>query len=56
MATNSIMRRIVVKDKRFGRQLLNALENASRVKSKEVHLTKKHREVKGEQIKDLFGK
>lgn len=55
MATKSISKNITIKDKCFARSLVLALENASNKKSKKIVLEKKCREVKGEDIKRLFG-
>lgn len=55
MATKSISKNITIKDKYFARSLVSALESASNKKSKKIVLEKKCREVKGEDIKKLFG-
>lgn len=56
MATNSICKNITIKKGYEGHRLVSALENASRKKGQSIVINKKCREVKGEQIKTLFGK
>ena len=53
MATNSIYKNISIKKNHEG--LVSALEYASRESTPSVIIKKKCREVKGEQIKTLFG-
>lgn len=55
MATNSIYKNISIKKIHEGRRLVSALEYASRESTPSVIIKKKCREVKGEQIKTLFG-
>lgn len=55
MATNSIYKNIAIKKNHEGRRLVSALEYASRKTTPSVIISKKCREVKGEQIKTLFG-
>lgn len=55
MATKSIMKSITIRDKRLRRDLVNALENAKKKKSKEVQLSRTCMEVTGEDIAELFG-
>lgn len=54
MATSSITQNIIIKDKKGSRQLISALENAKNQQSKEVTLSKMHREIRGDKIKELF--
>lgn len=56
MATKSIYNNVSIKDKNLCRNLVLALENASRKKSKEVVMSKMVKEVSKEMIKDLFAK
>lgn len=56
MATSSICKNISVKNRNQCRALVNALENASKKCAIDVQIGKKCREVKGEKIKELFGK
>lgn len=55
MATKSILKNIDIKEKRMGRSIILALENAEGKKEKEVKLSRSCRELKGSKIKDLFG-
>jgi len=55
MATKSILKNIDVKDRHFGRTLVNALEKAKKQKGKPVTLSKACYELKGESIKAIFG-
>lgn len=55
MATKSIYKSIHLKNRALCRGLVNALESAQNKKSKEVVMTKKVREVKGDELKKLFG-
>ncbi|MEA1959965.1 MAG: hypothetical protein U9N81_01515 [Bacillota bacterium] len=55
MATKSIYKNVVIKDKRLSKNLLSALENAQNKGSKDVQLSKSYREIKKSQIKELFG-
>ena len=55
MATKSIYKNINIKDKKPGRALVTALENAKEFKGKEVVLTKKCQKIKKDQLKEFFG-
>lgn len=55
MATKSICKNINIKNKTLTRGLVTALENAIERKGKDVVLSKAFEEVKGENIKNLFG-
>lgn len=55
MATSSIYHNVIIKDRKMCNALITALENAKENKHKEVYLSKKIEEVKGETIKKLFG-
>ncbi|MDD2300916.1 MAG: hypothetical protein PHS04_19735 [Tissierellia bacterium] len=55
MATKSIFKNVVIKDKRLSKNLVSALENAQKKSSKGVQLSKSYREITKCQIKDLFG-
>jgi hypothetical protein len=54
MATKSILKNIVVKDRKNLRSLVNALEKAESHATDLPPLTKPCRDVKGEEIKKLF--
>lgn len=55
MATKSILKNIDIKERRMGRSIILALENAEGKKAKEVKLSRACKEVKGSKIKDIFG-
>lgn len=55
MATKSIMKNIDIRDKKLGKNLIVALENASGKHSKEVQISRTYSEARGEQIKKIFG-
>lgn len=55
MATKSIYKNVSVKKKSLSHALVRALENASAKGSKIVTLKKECREVKGTEIKSIFG-
>lgn len=44
-----------IKDKKLGKQLVIALENASVKKAKTVVPSKTYKDVRGDKIKDIFG-
>lgn len=54
MATNSILKSITIRDKKLGNGLLHALETASSRKGKKVVVSKVHKNLKGEAIKEVF--
>lgn len=55
MATKSILKNIDIKERRMGRSIILALENAEGKKEKEVKLSRSCKEIKGSKIKDIFG-
>lgn len=55
MATRSITKNIDIRDKRLGKNLIVALENASGKKSKEVQMSRTYTDLSDEQIKKIFG-
>jgi hypothetical protein len=55
MATNSIFKNIVLKDKEKVKKFVSALENAQNKKDEEVQLTKPYQELKKEDLKGFFG-
>lgn len=55
MATKSILKNITIRDKNMGRALVRALEDSKNAKSIPPVFTKMHTDVKGEDIKKLFG-
>ena len=55
MATKSMLKNIVLRDRKLANNFLSALEKAGKKKSKKVILERNIEEVKGEDIKKLFG-
>ena len=55
MATKSITKNVNITSRAAGRNLVFALENAHSKKSKEVSLQRTFSELKGDEIKKLFG-
>ncbi len=55
MATKSISKNIVIKDRQLTRNLASALENAQNKGNKSVTLSKSCVEIKKDQIKDFWG-
>jgi|ADurb_Total_1013_FD_contig_21_1924691_length_248_multi_5_in_0_out_0_1 hypothetical protein len=55
MATKSIFKNVVIKDKQLTKNLVSALENAQKKGSKVVRLSKSYHEVKKDRIKDFWG-
>lgn len=55
MATKSILKNIVIKDKKTGAALINALESAKDKKAKEVNFSRSVRNADDEMIMKMFG-
>lgn len=55
MATKSLTKNIDIRDKRLGKNFINALENASGKKSKDVSFSRTVSELHGDSINKLFG-
>lgn len=55
MATKSIYKNIKIKDRIMCRDLVSALENAHAKQSTPVNFQRRVRDVRGEDIKKLFG-
>lgn len=55
MATKSILKNVDIKDKKLGKSLVVALENAYGKSAKKVSLTRTYSDIRGERIKDIFG-
>ncbi len=55
MATKSVLKTILIKDRRSASSLVTALENASGKKSKDVTVSRTCRELGREEIKNIFG-
>jgi hypothetical protein len=56
MATSSIYKEVRVKSRRLCRNFVNALESAENITGKEVLLSKRFQEVKGDNIRKMFNK
>ena len=56
MATKSILKNIDIKSKELGRSLIIALEQAEKKSAKEVVLRRSFKELRGNKIKEIFGK
>ena len=55
MATNSILKNIVIKDKKDSLSLIDALENAKNKTAKEVYFSRNVRMADDKTIKEMFG-
>ena len=55
MATKSVLKTVLIKDRRTASSLVSALENASGKKAKEVVISRTCSELGREEIKKLFG-
>lgn len=56
MATKSILKNVDIQDKKLGKSLIVALENAAGKKAKDVTLSRTYKEVRGDKIKEIFTK
>ncbi|MBD5507308.1 MAG: hypothetical protein HDR05_04435 [Lachnospiraceae bacterium] len=56
MATKSILKNVDIKDKKLGKSLVIALENAAGKHAKEVHLSRTYEDVRGEKLRSIFNK
>lgn len=56
MATSSIYKEVRVRKRELCRNFVKALENAENVVGKEVVLSKRIQEIKGDSIKKMFNK
>lgn len=56
MATKSILKNVDIKDKKLGKALILALENAAGKKAQDVELSRTYEDVKGEKLRKLFNK
>ena len=54
MSTKSILKNILIKDKISGKQLVTALETASRKHPKEIHLKEAYEDVRGDKIRNIL--
>lgn len=55
MATNSIMKSVVIRNSSAAKRLVNALENAEGKKIKKETFSKKRQDIRGDKILDFFG-
>lgn len=55
MATKSILKTVNIKERKMGHALVEALERSQEAKPKSVKLSKPCREIKGSNIRELFG-
>lgn len=55
MATKSITKDVVVRSKPLAKNLVRALENAQNKNSKEVVMSRTVHEIKGENLREMFG-
>ena len=55
MATKSILKNVDIRDKKFSKDFVNALENAHGKKAKDVVLSKACTNVNRQDIRKLFG-
>lgn len=56
MATKSILKNIDIKDRKLGKSLVIALENASKKCAKDVQLSRTYEDVKGDKLRSILGK
>ena len=55
MATKSILKNIDIKNQKLGKSLIIALEKASGKTSKNVELSRMYSDIRGDDIKKVFG-
>lgn len=56
MATKSILKNVDIKDKKLGKSLVIALENAFGKHAKDVQLSRTYEDVRGEKLRDVLNK
>lgn len=56
MATKSILKNVDIKEKKLGKSLVVALENAAGKHSKDVQLTRTYEDVRGEKLRSILKK
>ena len=54
MATSSILKNIVIRDNKSAKNFIRTLERASKKAGKDVVVSKRHNDVKGNDIKEMF--
>jgi prolyl-tRNA editing enzyme YbaK/EbsC (Cys-tRNA(Pro) deacylase) len=55
LATKSVLKTIHIKSRRSALALVNAVENASKKRSKEVIMRRSHSTASAEEVKKMFG-
>lgn len=55
MATKSILKNVDVKDRKMGKSLVVALEQAEKKHAKNVVISRTYSDIRGSRIKDIFG-
>lgn len=56
MATKSILKNVDIKDKKLGKSLVIALENAAGKHAKDVQLSRTYEDVRGEKLRSILQK
>ncbi len=56
MATKSILKDVKIKDKQLAHAFVTALGQAENSKYKPTQITREHKELTGDKIKEFFGK
>ena len=56
MATKSILKNVDIKDKKLGKALVIALENAADKRSKDVQLSRTYEDIRGEKLRSILKK
>ncbi len=56
MATKSILKDITIRDKQLAHSFVSALDQVEHSKYKPIQITREHKELTGDKIKEFFGK
>ena len=56
MATKSILKNVDIKDKKMGKSLVRALENAKGKHAKDVQLSRTYEDVRGDKLRSILHK
>ncbi|MBD5478675.1 MAG: hypothetical protein HDR14_05180 [Lachnospiraceae bacterium] len=56
MATKSILKNVDIKDKKLGKSLVIALENAAKKQAKDVQLSRTYEDVKGDKLRNILSR
>lgn len=54
MATKSILKNVDIKDKKLGKSLVLALENAANKRCKTVQLSRTYEDIRGEKLRKIL--